>query len=388
MSRDVIFRGEERSYTTTSTNGLGQVGTSTSKRLYVTQNSYRGDVVASDGHRPTAYKNFRWKAQPATGYVCFDTKPKYPQWNARRELSGTVDPHPYSSYYAGDADPNSVPSWVVNRATNQLIARLSSNVDIGQFLGELPSSMKMIASTAITVLRAYRAARRGKFSEVASLLGVKKVSDLPKGIANGWLAYKFGWLPLITDVYNMHGAIKKQLNRPALKTVKGRAVTSLMYSTPYRAGVTLKGIDVRKGCQIGVTYRVSNETLAALNALGLINPLSLAWELLPMSFVVDWFIPVGSFLESLSAPVGLTFLHGYVTRYAYGDIEYTWTEPTPAGYTRTSGGVFTGNVKSFGFARVPLVSFPLGKLWVQPATLSNSQMTTLGALLAQRKGRL
>jgi hypothetical protein len=34
--------------------------------------------------------------------------------------------------------------------------------------------------------------------------------------------------------------------------------------------------------------------------LGLLDPLSVAWELLPWSFVIDWFIPIGAYLDVLN----------------------------------------------------------------------------------------
>jgi hypothetical protein len=41
------------------------------------------------------------------------------------------------------------------------------------------------------------------------------------------------------------------------------------------------------------------------------NVWQLAWELIPLSFVVDWFLPVGKYLDSLNATKGITFLDGY-----------------------------------------------------------------------------
>jgi hypothetical protein len=38
--------------------------------------------------------------------------------------------------------------------------------------------------------------------------------------------------------------------------------------------------------------------------LGIFNPLLIGWELVPFSFVVDWFIPVGSYLEGIDALLG------------------------------------------------------------------------------------
>jgi len=61
-------------------------------------------------------------------------------------------------------------------------------------------------------------------------------------------------------------------------------------------------------------YTISDPALKQLAQIGITNPINLAWELIPYSFVIDWLIPVGKFLESLDALVGvsnLKVLHGY-----------------------------------------------------------------------------
>jgi hypothetical protein len=45
--------------------------------------------------------------------------------------------------------------------------------------------------------------------------------------------------------------------------------------------------------------------------LGRYDPLLTAWELTPFSFVFDWFVDIGGFLESLSALEGYVVLAGY-----------------------------------------------------------------------------
>jgi len=50
-----------------------------------------------------------------------------------------------------------------------------------------------------------------------------------------------------------------------------------------------------------------------LSQLGLVNPASLAWELVPFSFVVDWFANVGDFLASFTDTVGCTLSNTAVT---------------------------------------------------------------------------
>jgi hypothetical protein len=42
----------------------------------------------------------------------------------------------------------------------------------------------------------------------------------------------------------------------------------------------------------------SEERISVAATLGLLNPENVAWELLPWSFVVDWFIPIGQYLDA------------------------------------------------------------------------------------------
>ena len=47
-------------------------------------------------------------------------------------------------------------------------------------------------------------------------------------------------------------------------------------------------------------YYEMTEQMSAPRSLGLMDPLSVVWELIPYSFVVDWFIPIGTYLENLN----------------------------------------------------------------------------------------
>ena len=61
-------------------------------------------------------------------------------------------------------------------------------------------------------------------------------------------------------------------------------------------------------------YGLQSNPLAELSSVGLINPVELAWELLPYSFVVDWFLPIGPWISALTADVGFTFVTGGQSR--------------------------------------------------------------------------
>jgi hypothetical protein len=124
-----------------------------------------------------------------------------------------------------------------------------------------------------------------------------------------------------------------------------------------------------------------------MSQLGMANPLSLAWELLPYSFVVDWFLPIGQFLSSLDYALGLEFRYGWMTvqhRQSWNS-RLTRTHGTQFGFEADwSGG--TGNGKGFYMHREALHSFPFPPLPVLKDPFSPIHMANGLALLSEAFG--
>jgi hypothetical protein len=59
---------------------------------------------------------------------------------------------------------------------------------------------------------------------------------------------------------------------------------------------------------------IDNPNLWLLNRMGLINPLTVAWDLVPWSFVVNMFVNVNSLLNSVTDTVGLNVTDMSITR--------------------------------------------------------------------------
>lgn len=63
---------------------------------------------------------------------------------------------------------------------------------------------------------------------------------------------------------------------------------------------------------LNISHQESKRILALLTEVntpalaGLQDPLSVAWELLPYSFVLDWFIPVGNYLQARALPQAIS----------------------------------------------------------------------------------
>jgi hypothetical protein len=62
-----------------------------------------------------------------------------------------------------------------------------------------------------------------------------------------------------------------------------------------------------------IDFQIENPLTNTLSSLGLTNPLNVAWELVPFSFVVDWFIPIGDFFNGLIPPQGISNVSGSLT---------------------------------------------------------------------------
>lgn len=105
---------------------------------------------------------------------------------------------------------------------------------------------------------------------------------------------------------------------------------------------------VEERCGVVLYYAPQNAALASLSKLGLANPAEVVWELVPFSFVLDWFLPVGDWLSTLDAAVGYEFLDGCCTQFIRGyqrsvprlyseDTRTTWLGDSPVGMARCVG---------------------------------------------------
>jgi hypothetical protein len=107
----------------------------------------------------------------------------------------------------------------------------------------------------------------------------------------------------------------------------------------------------------GLWYRTTGTELATVKEMGLLNPLSLAWELLPYSFVADWFVPIGGYLNTLDATIGLSFWKGYRSHKFEGTVSDI-VSGTGSNLLYRWGGMARGSKSVVSVVRVKLIEFP------------------------------
>lgn len=318
--------------------------------------------------------------------------------------------------FIGAPWPGDMADELLETATSALFAAVQktrdTNFNGAVFLGELPSTWNMFVGTAGRVVNAYRAARRGDLAAARRALGIPKGSKTSKGFANNLLELQYGWLPLLSDIDSAARKLADRIRkRPVVFRASGTSHTSRTHVYPVhdfvdslRTSPGQRTITENFSARVGVSYTVSDETVALASELGFTNPALIAWELLPLSFVLDWIISVGDWLQAISTFHGLQFYDGYQS--VKGDVVTVTTIPgyTTTGYKSRSVGYnpdgseqritipdyFHESGASFirsstsGFRRWPMSAFPSAPLPKLDPKGSWKKGMTSWALLRQR----
>lgn len=187
--------------------------------------------------------------------------------------------------------------------------------NLGVTLLEGRKSLQMIAGAVKGLTGAISSLRRGNLVGVYRAL---KVSASSKGrivryrdgsvnMANSWLSFTFGWMPLLQDVYSACNVLQQDF-ASFKHTVQ---VKDTLYDSRPDPSVAGWSAVNEFSVYLGAHIRVDNPNLLLASQLGLTNPLYVLWDAVPFSFLADWFIPVGRFLKRLSNTHGLTVLRAF-----------------------------------------------------------------------------
>lgn len=207
-----------------------------------------------------------------------------------------------------------VPSSSVNIARNLAQQRFYKNLESvstlfqgGVFLGELRETLRMIRNPA-------QGLRRGVGSYLDALKKRRRgnQSQRQKILSDTWLEYSFGWIPLLNDLDDARKYLErrhKQLEREVIRVRgDGEHSTTLFSSDQDTTGVGSTFCQIRKRLTATSTYagavssRASSSRLIDASALGL-SPRSFVptlWEVLPWSFVIDYFTNIGDVISAWS----------------------------------------------------------------------------------------
>lgn len=190
----------------------------------------------------------------------------------------------------------------------------NTDLNIGMYLSpEGRESVSMMVTGLKKFTNAAIALRRGNFGEFS-----RNLNELPRAsrkmsarkfnqgdISGAFLAAHLGWEPLIKDVYTASQGIE-DISEKTYRISARKAGNFKISGTP----------------PVGVENQLSHDVYVRLTLdvkrpptfaqrFGMENPFLIAWELVPLSFVADYFLPIGNVINAMGTISGLWASKGF-----------------------------------------------------------------------------
>lgn len=321
-------------------------------------------------------------------------KDPHPQSLTRREMqyqSGSVhigfENSPYYTDYEGPFGTTSDPtgqslaysSIAYNKALEKLYTKLR---------GELDLSIDLIEARQVRTMLSQG------LSGLRDMVGVvRRMRRSPADTAaNLWLQWTYGWKPLASSIYGVTELFKNGA-KTGLICIKTFANDTdrreLSWNSTGDGNVLSRTNEaVSKRCMFQCEFGVNDSVLNNLASLSSLNPVSITWELVPYSFVFDWFIDIGGYLNNLESALlyRSAFKRGFYTE-GYKFEGTTVTAGTYRGSGQDRSYNLRGSYRLTGKRRSVLSSSPLPRAPSFRVDLGASRLLSAASLLQQTLAR-
>lgn len=240
----------------------------------------------------------------------------------RRVRSGELLPHtPWSQYHGSGSGSGSIgplqavvsgndiddwwsegnypliDSWI---SPGSLVARIPSGADA--LVQEAASRIMGESMDALTFL-AELASTKKMFLETGRRFLKKQIPRNWRQLSNDWLSYRYGWRTFMYDCKDLHKAVARLDEKRKRYSKRARSFNEWSETEGGTNVRFILGTSFSVVEKIVTTYKV--ELVGTVNADVTVpafsfNPAVTAWEVIPYSFIVDWFVGVGTAISALS----------------------------------------------------------------------------------------
>lgn len=241
----------------------------------------------------------------------------------------------------------------------------------------------------------YKAKGKGRRKAPAPQPSLDGERRIARNIGGQWLEIRFGLLPLLYDIKGVMDTLKRKASGIDVRQYKayGQAerskITRTEISDLYGVSLLTDKILVRKSktyFHFGYMHKILNDVDARISAfeegfLDIRDLPSTVWEITPFSWLVDYWINIGSIIEATFADVSNVV---YVSKSVIDEYKQTFHVHTPRPLaSRFVVTEFSPWVASFTSRHVTRTSGPVG---IPPLVLTRPrspiQLLNMAALLA------
>lgn len=201
-----------------------------------------------------------------------------------------------------------------NRARQVFLETLKEtrNASIGAALAQIDQTCGMVTARATQLLAFAKALRGKRWRKAAAILGIQKPPwkhgwrPASKSFGSQFLEYSFGWVPTIGDIHDGVEVLSAPYPDAGLVRGRGRNIVYQEKVVSSQTPFLQQSLQGHFGCWVEIRGfgEMVNPNLALAERLGLVNPVAIAWEVVPFSFVVDYFAGYGDYFNSLTDEVG------------------------------------------------------------------------------------
>lgn len=231
---------------------------------------------------------------------------------------------------------------------------------------------------------------RFKRAVLSAPFGKRRITptDTLKSLGNAWLEWTYGWMPLASSI---HGIVEElaryEVNR--IKKFNARNTQSESSRVPIKWTGLNGTFDGKAVCRVEAkvryvcSFKVDDFDVKRITSL---NPVSIAWELMPYSFVVDWFYDVGSYLRNLESALlySKQFVGGYKSILTISNASCSESHAQLSVYGEPMiDNCADHTEQNISFRRVVLHSVPFPSAPVLKIDLGASRLLSAAALLGQ-----
>ena len=167
--------------------------------------------------------------------------------------------------------------------------------DAGTFLAELRKTVQLVHSAFSRFSKLMR-----EFDEWFKKIKRLKPDAVASSLLQQWLEARYGWRLLLYDIRDINNFIKNfdEKQRDRNKERVGALFTfEDDLSKYFPSGIVDRYLTDTREVEINVRGRIiADFTPSRL----ILNPVTTGWEVVPYSFVIDWFFGIGTALEAMS----------------------------------------------------------------------------------------
>lgn len=213
------------------------------------------------------------------------------------------------------------PAWDGNLADSSILGAYGnicgSEAEVGTMLGELRETLSYLRKPWSSAVKEFRQFMKGRGVLSRSRSGLKMA-------ANEWMAFRYGIRPLVSDIQKLTALschlMDGGFHRSSGSALGSPSVTSMdSYENLLGISFVWRNVQTTQTKAFTKVYWKYNPTATDLSTLldslqlNIWDVPAIAWELVPLSFVVDWFFDVGNWLKAVRPRPGSDVLGSCTT---------------------------------------------------------------------------